>query len=132
MKILVIEDSPKHQASALETLAGHDVTIAKSYDDAMALMNKRTGWKEGYKLIPLPFEVVLTDMNLPMSKDKLADGVFKSSEEVPYGFVLSLMAALRGAKFVAMVTDANHHYGAMSAATDHLQTAFYGDPWGKV
>lgn len=64
------------------------------------------------------FDVVLTDMNLPMSEFKLAPEWFKAGEQVPYGFVLALRACLVGVKFVAMVTDTNHHHGAMSAALD--------------
>lgn len=70
------------------------------------------------------FEVVLTDMNMPMSHQTLAPGVFKR-EEVPYGFVLALRAAQIGVKYIAMVTDTNHHKGAMSAALDHLGSAYY-------
>ena len=71
------------------------------------------------------FEVVLTDMNMPMSRETLAPGVHERGVEVPYGFVLTLPAAQVGAKFVALVTDTNHHKGAMSAALDHLGDAYY-------
>lgn len=68
----------------------------------------------------LPFDVVLTDMKMPMSEYALQPRVFNSSEQVPYGFVIALKATLSGAKFVAMLTDTNHHRGAMSAALDFL------------
>lgn len=74
-------------------------------------------------VVPFPFEVVLTDMMMPMSKQTLAPEVFNPSEQVPYGFILALKATLFGAKFVAMVTDTNHHQSAMSASIDHLGTA---------
>jgi CheY-like chemotaxis protein len=80
---------------------------------------------EDLSAIPFSFEVVLTDMMMPMSQKTLATGVFKWDEQVPYGFIIALRAALVGAKFVAMVTDTNHHQGAMSAAIDHLGTAYY-------
>lgn len=78
-------------------------------------------------VLPFQFEVVLTDMMMPMSKRTLAPGVFNPGEQVPYGFIIALRAALCGAKFVAMVTDTNHHQGAMSAAIDHLGEAYYHD-----
>ena len=34
MRILVIDDSPLHQASARQTLAGHELTVIGSYDEA--------------------------------------------------------------------------------------------------
>jgi CheY-like chemotaxis protein len=71
------------------------------------------------------FEAVLTDMNMPMSRQTLAPGVYEWKTEVPYGFILALRASQIGAKHVAMVTDTNHHQGAMSAAIDHLGGAYY-------
>lgn len=116
MKILVIEDKEMHQQSARETLVGHDVTIVESFDKAMELMCE---WNT------FPYEVVLTDMMMPMSEKTLVSEAFNPSEQVPYGFVIALKAALRGAKFVAMVTDTNHHMGAMSAAIDHFGCGTY-------
>lgn len=115
MKVLVIEDKLMHQQSAMETLVGHDLTIASSYDEAIKIMSGDE----------FPYEVVLTDMMMPMSRQTLAPDAFNSREQVPYGFVLALMASQRGARFVAMVTDTNHHQGAMSAALDHLGSAYY-------
>lgn len=79
---------------------------------------------ESESMIPLPFEVVLTDMMMPMSSRTLSEG-FDPGEQVPYGFIIALKATLLGAKFVALVTDTNHHKGAMSAALDHLGSAYY-------
>lgn len=122
MKILVIEDKQMHQDSARETLKGHDVTIVGSYDQAIKALNRRDA---KYNLLPLEYEVVLTDMNMPMCKQALTNDVFNPVEQVPYGFVLALMSAHRGAKYVAMVTDTNHHKGAMSAALDELSPSYY-------
>lgn len=117
MRILVVEDKAPHRKSAEETLAGHEVTIVDSFDKAMEILPKDSA----------PFEAVLTDMMMPMSRKTLAPGVFNPSEQVPYGFIIALKATLCGAKFVAMVTDTNHHEGAMSAAIDHLGQAYYRD-----
>ena len=159
MRILVIEDKESHRKSAEETLAGHDVTMVKSFDEAMGLIERKIDegslerllfdagfptkpkysderwdayWKareeaETMSVIPLPFDVILTDMMMPMSQKTLAPGVFNPKEQVPYGLIIALKAALYGIRFVAMVTDTNHHQGAMSAAIDHLGTAYYQD-----
>ena len=71
-------------------------------------------------VIPFGFDAVLTDMMMPMSRRTLGPGIYNPDEQVPYGFVIALKAAARGAKLVALVTDVNHHQGAMSAAIDHL------------
>ncbi len=160
MKILVIDDKAAHQASALETLAGHEVTILDSFEAAMRAMQptinnelrnqlmteaglpvsckhieeeeRKTYWRAwdeaGQKsVVPFPFDVVLTDMMMPMAKETLADGVFDPRVQMPYGFVIALEAARRGAKFVAMLTDTNHHKGPMSAALDYFGPAYYPD-----
>lgn len=117
MRILVIEDNQYHQNSAIETLAGHDLTIAESFDKANELMAGRN----------FNYEVVLTDMMMPMSALTIAPELFDPEEQVPYGFVIALKAVLRGAKYVAMVTDLNHHRAAISGALDDIDAAFaYG------
>ena len=115
MRILVIEDKQIHQDSARETLTDHDLMIAQSYDDAVDELNRPS----------FNYEAVLTDMNMPMSKGTLSREAYKPDEQVPYGFVLALLAAHRGAKYVAMVTDTNHHKGAMSNALDKLSPTYY-------
>ena len=93
--------------------------------------DRGTAYHEAYdrarekSIIPFPFDVVLTDMMMPMSSKTLAREAFNPREQVPYGFVIALKAALCGAKFVAMVTDTNHHKGAMSAALDRLGSTYY-------
>ena len=117
MKILVIEDKAIHQESARETLIGHEVTVVPSYNEAYGLLK----WKKEFD-----FDAVLTDMNMPMSERNLSSRIiFRPDEQVPYGFILALAAAYRGAKYVALVTDINHHYGAMSAALDLLAPEYY-------
>lgn len=80
---------------------------------------------EKKSVMPFPFDAVLTDMMMPMSRKTLAPGIFEYSEQVPYGFIIALRAALFGAKYIAMLTDTNHHQGAMSAVLDHLGNASY-------
>lgn len=117
MKILVIEDKQIHQDSARETLAGHDVTIVGSFDEAKEVLSLSRSFD---------FDVVLTDMMIPVSARwvRRKDG-FDPSTLVPYGFIFALRAAERGAKYIALLTDTNHHQGAMSNALDMIDRAGY-------
>ena len=108
LRILVIEDTPKHQASAKVGLAGHKLTIATGYEEAMQILGNEK------------FDVVLTDLQMPMSSRTLGSDAFKLGELVPYGILLMIEAAHQGAKCVAVVTDLNHHADWVSAAFDHF------------
>ncbi len=155
MKILIVEDKQIHRDSAAKTLKGHKLTIVDSFDAGIKAMpigtdyekldklaterfgptpesrQARSDWYQNQKsLIPEcqhqpEFDAVLVDMMMPMSRETLAPGVYESDVQVPYGFVLALRACKVGAKYVAMVTDTNHHLGAMSAAIDYLGSAYY-------
>ena len=106
LRILVIDDTPKHIASAESGLAGHKLTTVTSYEEAMDILGSEK------------FDVVLTDLHLPMSS-KTMGSKFKLGELVPYGILLMVEAARQGAKHVAVVTDLNHHDDPFSAAFDH-------------
>lgn len=106
--ILVIEDTPRHQVSARKLLIGHRLTVATGYDEAMELMGKNR------------YEVVLSDLSLPMSSRTLSDKAFVLGALTPYGLLLALEAARQGAKYVTVVTDLSHHDDPISAAFDHF------------
>jgi CheY-like chemotaxis protein len=108
LRILVVEDSPKHQASAKKGLAGHKLTLATGYEEAMKILDSEK------------FDVVLTDLQMPMSSRTLGSEAFKLGQLVPYGLLLKDEAAHQGAKWVAVVTDLNHHADWVSAAFDHF------------
>lgn len=154
MRILVIDDNQLHQASARQTLVGHDVTIIGTYDEAHKLLQEprasyeavtagleRRGFKKPYaqdateeereatwkererleqELCPPPsFDAVLSDLLMPASKMTMGNkGMKYVGQEMPVGFALSLMAVLHGAKYVAVVTDTNHHDHPASAMLD--------------
>lgn len=157
MRVLVIDDREENVASAKETLRGHELTIARSYDEAHELLELNFNWddvRDKYApyptgkpdrqtwcryivgqdkaireaLKPIPFDAVLTDMNLPVSNRSMevAHRHCRAGEFFDYGFVLALRATYLGAKYVAMVTS-NHHDSAMGAALDHLKV---NDPCG--
>ena len=106
-RILVIDDTPKHIASAKKGLAGHRLTTVTSYKDAMFTLGKED------------FDVVLIDLHLPMSS-KTMGAKFRLGEQVPYGILLMIEAVVQGAKRVAVVTDLSHHDDPFSAAFDHF------------
>lgn len=119
MKILVVEDTPMHQESARETLKGHELTIVDSFPKALEELQQEH-----------PYDVVFTDLMLPMDDKGLYAEAFRRGELVPYGFVIVLRAALYKAKYVALVTDINHHTHAMAIAMDSIAHCGY-DRWGQ-
>lgn len=108
-RILVIDDTPKHLASAKTSLTGHKLTTASGYEQAMEILSKKK------------FDIVLTDLQLPMSS-KTMGSKFKLGELVHYGVLLMIEAAHQGAKHVAVVTDLSHHDDPFSAAFDHFSS----------
>jgi CheY-like chemotaxis protein len=105
--VLVIDDMPENITSAKKGLAGHHLTTVTSYEEAMSILGKEK------------FDVVLTDLHLPMSSRTMGSK-FKLGELVPYGILLMVEAAHRGAQRVAVVTDLSHHDDPFSAAFDHF------------
>jgi CheY-like chemotaxis protein len=109
LRILVIDDTATHIVSAKSGLAGQKLTTATGYEEAMKTLGSEK------------FDVVLTDLHLPMSSKTMGSN-FKLGELVPYGVLLMVEAAHRGAKFVAVVTDLNHHADPFSAAFDYYSS----------
>lgn len=107
-RILVIDDMLQNIVSAKKLLAGHSLTVVDGYENAMEILGKEK------------FDVVLSDLYLPMSSKTLGSDAFRIGEEVPSGFLLVLEAARTGASYVAVVTDLNHHADHFSAAFDHF------------
>lgn len=72
------------------------------------------------ELCPPPsFDVVLCDLLMPAGKTQMGPkGMKYVGQEMPVGFALSLMAAIHGAKYVAVVTDTNHHDHPAAAMLD--------------
>jgi len=106
LRILVIDDILENIASAMAGLGCHRLTTATGYREAMDILSREK------------FDVVLTDLHLPMSSETMGDK-FRLGELVPYGILLMIEAARQGAKKVAVVTDLSHHDDPFSAAFDH-------------
>jgi CheY-like chemotaxis protein len=124
MRVLVIDDTAYNQASARATLQGHEVTVA-------------TGAEEGYKLIWQNWDVILTDLWMPVTKGEASDVISDDGsvvsklfgtlyhpekdrpvDEIPAGLVFALRALLQGVKYVAIVTDSTHHDDRLVALLD--------------
>jgi CheY-like chemotaxis protein len=132
MKILVIEDSAINQEAARQTLSGHELTIAESYDEAMKLLLRKRSFdnKAPKDTQPHPFDVVLTDLMMEPSDKGLSDcGHENNKGQMPVGFPLALAAALSGAKYVGCVTQTNHHDHPMSHSIDDLDGYGHNDYW---
>lgn len=125
MKILVIDDDPKNRQSALDDLKAHQITTASTFIEAIERMspmiqgviseiNRETGSNLLDTTVTIAtaekattckqdnnFDVVLTDAELPYS-----DNI---TQKMLHGFVIALRATQIGAKYVALVTNENHH-----------------------
>jgi len=119
-KILVIEDTKKHQESAHQLLVGHHLVVVSGFEEAMKILSQEK------------FEVVLSDLKLPMSPNTLSSEAFELGKLVDYGLLIALEAARCGAKYVAVATDLNHHADCFAAAFDHFSRFEFNINGAKV
>lgn len=145
MKILVIDDSQIHLQAARQTLVGHELTLCATHDKALEhLLPKRDEEKLNALLAKCPetaperapavekayadsllpyWDAVLCDLLMPAGNNAQGrEGYQYVGQEMPVGWALALRAAKAGAKFVAVVTDMNHHDHPASAMLDGLGT----------
>jgi len=144
MKILVIDDSSNHRQSAQQTLGtDHDLTVVGSHDEVMRFLGnqydkeKQSGLQEQYEAegmnswdayqkardeSQLPYwDVVLSDLLMPAGKAAQGGpGLQYVGVEMPVGWSLAITAAISGAKYVAVVTDMDHHHHPASAMLDSM------------
>lgn len=74
------------------------------------------------------WDVVLSDLLMPASRETMGDkGMKFVGQEMPLGFAIVLLAALNGAKYVAVATATNHHHHPAVAALDRFRPD-YGRP----
>lgn len=115
MRILVLDDNATHRFSAKSLLKGHDLTVVATYDEAAKLLGEHK------------FDTFLGDLMLPASKQTLApDAYHFVGEEMPLGTILALLALKHGVKYVAVLTDTNHHMHPASAAFDAFNAQWLG------
>lgn len=146
MKVLVIDDSASHRKAALQTLgAEHNLTVVGTHDEAVQLVrdkpydkgkferlakeSKERGeewcgktWRDAMDACKLPYwDVVLSDLLMPAGKNTQGGkGLQYVGVEMPVGWALAIDAALAGAKFVAVVTETDHHSHPASAMLDRM------------
>lgn len=146
MKVLVIDDNQTHLKSAHQTLTEHDLTVCDNHDEALELLQipydeeekerllteakaqemTHEQWNQAYEHIlketRKPYwDVVLSDLLMPAGRNAQGnDGAKYIGQEMPIGWSLALTAAKHGAKYVAVVTDMNHHHHPASAMLDTL------------
>jgi len=148
MKILVIDDTQAHLDAAKQTLVGHDVTYCATHEGAVELLYgqhdkkrrqellqehkaKGTPFNEYYDKVlaetTLPYwDVVLSDLLMPAgSMSQGGVGRQYVGQEMAVGWSLALKAAQTGAKYVAVVTDTNHHHHPASAMLDGFNRHFF-------
>jgi CheY-like chemotaxis protein len=128
MKILVIDDSPIHQASARQTLKGHDLTIAMSYEEGFNILTPLSymGYvKKGEK--GAEYDVVLSDLLMPASGTMMANPEEFVGQEQPLGWALLLRAVLNAARYAALVSQTSHHDHPAAFALDAIDNA--DDAW---
>ena len=132
MRILVIDDSAVHQASARQTLKDHDLTVATSYEQGFRMLapvddEGGTVWKDkaGKR-----FDVVLSDLLMPAPGTMLMPAAKKTFEgtEQPLGWALVLRAILNGTRYAAIVSQTSHHDHPAAYALDAIDNAH--DAWG--
>jgi CheY-like chemotaxis protein len=131
LKILVVEDSPLNIEAAKKQLAGYDLTVVASYDEAREYFAIDMF---GRKYREETFDVVLTDVMLPFSSIKgerkvLRKEVFEKIAEqlAPYGPIIVLHALQCGVKRVGVLTAGNHHDDQFVYAFDGLSGLSAGD-----
>lgn len=107
MKVLVIDDTSVHLDAALQTLDGHNVTICSNHEEARKLLATHQ------------WDAVLCDLLMPAGGYMQGpDGQKFVGQEMAVGWALALTAAQNGVKYVAVVTDMNHHNHPGSAMLD--------------
>ncbi len=125
LKILVVDDNPKHQASARKTLAGHEVSVAQNFHqlqsaltpnrDRVRIIRDEQGvdYDEALRIAKaeIGYDVVLSDLLMPKgSTDVMGrEGGKLAFDDFGYGYPVVFLAAKAGVSFVAVVTDENHH-----------------------
>lgn len=142
LNILVVDDSVNHQQAARQVLgAEHNLTVVGTHDGALELLAVKRD-KEKYEALraqykeqgvedyhqkaraesELPFwDAVLCDLLMPAGRSVQGrEGLKYVGQEMPVGWSLAITAALRGAKYVAVVTDMNHHNHPASAMLDAM------------
>ncbi|MBM3191210.1 MAG: response regulator [Chlamydiae bacterium] len=124
MKILLLDDSPKHRKAGVKQLQelGHEVVALCEYVEACKLASEQ------------PFEVALLDLLMPAEQLQLGPDARKEwlGREISVGFPMVLELSRLGIKKIAVATDTNHHSHPMSAIVDWFDGKVHSVNGAKV
>jgi len=96
---------------------------------------KFSAWKRAEKAAEKEayWDVVLCDLIMPAGRNvQGGEGLQYVGQKMPVGWSLALDAAKNGAKFVAVVTDTNHHHHPASAMLDRFNQHIFEIDGAKV
>ncbi len=126
-KILVVEDTFKHQDAASALLEGHDLTIVDCFEAACDALGGE-GSRESISRLATPYDVLLTDLFYPQGREARMTGDYAAaSEQQPFGIFLAQVAARLGVPYIGVVTDMDHHKHPLAYAFD-----FFSDPERRI
>lgn len=103
------------------------------YDKGTTEEERKAHWEARERIAvelcpPPPFEAVLSDLLMPAGREQQGlTGAKYIGQEMPVGFALALMAVLQGARYVAVVTNMNHHDHPAAAMLDRLTSGSFCD-----
>lgn len=120
-KILVVEDTAKHQDAARALLEGHDVTIVDYFEAACDALGGGESI-ESISRLATPYDVLLTDLFYTQGREARMTGDHAAaSEQQPFGIFLAQIAARLGIPYIGVVTDMNHHQHPLAYAFDFFK-----------
>ena len=143
LRVLVVDDNPVHLKAAEQTLADCELTTCSTHDEAHELLlpkydeekrdllyKKYMGeslssnefWERVCEESRFPYwDAVLCDLLMPAGERAQGDqGLRFVGQEMAIGWGLALNAVENGAKYVAVVTDMDHHDHPASALLDNV------------
>lgn len=109
-RILVIDDKKVNLDKAEKQFAGKNVEL-----ETMPTYSSALYWIMNYRV-----DIVLTDLMLIGEGDGISRENPEIGKEVPYGFILAILAKNKGIEHVAIVTDISHHSGPIAWAVDEI------------
>ncbi len=124
-KILVVEDTFKHQEAARALLEGHDLTIVDCFEAACDALGGE-GSRESISRLATPYDVLLTDLFYTQGPEaRMVGDHAAASEQQPFGIFLVQIAARLGVPYIGVVTDMDHHKHPLAYAFDFLKDVDY-------
>ena len=110
MRILLVDDNPKHRRAGVRqlTVLGHEVVALCDYGEARQRAEEED------------FDAALLDLLMPAEPTTLGTEACKEhlGREIAIGFPMALELSRHGIIRIAVATDTNHHNHPMSAVVD--------------